>query len=77
LCLSLKQWTDIFFNGVYPSAGGPWAGLHSVINVGSLKAGVAGMVYRDVNIALVNELANFAEVVVLTFAAARNCQYRR
>jgi hypothetical protein len=44
---------------------GQWAGLHPVINVGGLEAGAAGMVYRDVNIALVNELASIAEVVGL------------
>jgi nucleotide sugar dehydrogenase len=42
-----------------------WLGA-PVINVGSLEAAefvkLAGMVYRDVNIALVNELATFAEV---------------
>jgi nucleotide sugar dehydrogenase len=40
-----------------------------VINVGSLEAAemvkLAGMVYRDVNIALANELARYAEVVGL------------
>jgi nucleotide sugar dehydrogenase len=45
-----------------------WLGA-PVINVGSLEAAefvkLAGMVYRDVNIALVNELATFAEVAGL------------
>lgn len=42
-----------------------WLGA-PVINIGSLEAAelvkLAGMIYRDVNIALVNELANIAEV---------------
>jgi hypothetical protein len=50
-----------------PLGGRQWAGLHPVINAGSLEAGefikLAGIVYRDVNIVL--ELATFAEFVGL------------
>jgi nucleotide sugar dehydrogenase len=46
-----------------------------VINVGTLEAAefvkLAGMIYRDVNIALANELANYAHEVGLDFETAR------
>jgi len=45
-----------------------------VLNVGSLEAAemvkLAGMVYRDVNIALANELARYCEAVGVDFRAA-------
>lgn len=47
-----------------------------VINLGSLEAAemakLADMVYRDVNIALANELARYAETVGIDFYAVRN-----
>jgi nucleotide sugar dehydrogenase len=46
-----------------------------VTNVGSLEAAemvkLAGMVYRDVNIALANELANYAQAVGVDFESVR------
>ena len=46
-----------------------------VVNLGSLEAAeftkLAGMVYRDVNIALANELAAYAEAVGVDFTAVR------
>jgi nucleotide sugar dehydrogenase len=47
-----------------------------VINLGSLEAAefakIAGMVYRDVNIALANELATYAESISLDFRPVRD-----
>jgi nucleotide sugar dehydrogenase len=49
--------------------------LAPVINVESLEAAefakLAGMVYRDVNIALANELASYAEMMGIDFSAVR------
>ena len=46
-----------------------------VINVGSLEAAelakLAGMLYRDVNIALANELAALSEIIGIDFSAVR------
>lgn len=47
-----------------------------VINVGTLEAAelskLAGMLYRDVNIALANELANYAQRAGIDFASVRD-----
>jgi nucleotide sugar dehydrogenase len=46
-----------------------------VVNVGTLEAAelvkLAGMIYRDVNIALANELASFAECIGIDFETVR------
>ncbi|MGC8861786.1 MAG: nucleotide sugar dehydrogenase, partial [Armatimonadota bacterium] len=67
--------------GITPASAGRGAEFYStylgapVINVGTLEAAelvkLAGMIYRDVNIALANELATFAECIGVDFETIR------
>jgi nucleotide sugar dehydrogenase len=73
LVLKKLSETPKVVGGITPEAAARAAGFYQqylgapVINVGSLEAAemvkLAGMVYRDVNIALANELARYAESV--------------
>jgi len=67
--------------GITPASAARGAEFYSkylgapVINVGTLEAAelvkLAGMIYRDVNIALANELATFAECIGIDFETVR------
>jgi nucleotide sugar dehydrogenase len=82
--LVLKHLTQApkIVGGITPESGARAAEFYSrylgapTINLGTLEASefakLAGMIYRDVNIALANELASYAEAVGLDFARIRD-----